>query len=484
MTPRAGRLIVLSALLIVSFTLLSVINYRTVAASIHDEIVSSSLPLLQENLYTEIQTDLSPALNIASMMASDSFLIRWAEAGENDPGRLIEYLDTIRRQYGYFSVFFVSAGTSNYYHQTGVTKQIAPDDEHDAWYYDFVGSDQPYRIDVDTNEAADDRLTIFVNYRLEDFSNELLGVTGVGLEMDGFARFLRSRQEKYDRTIYLVDRDGLIQAHADLSQIQTQSIREHASMGSAADRLLTPSDAPVDAQYTEDGNRFLVSSRYMPELDWFLIVEQNETRSLRSARANLFRTILVGLIVSAAIITLSAITMRQFDLRLEKLATTDELTGAANRRAFDARLAEARSRSDRAGVLLSLIMFDVDNLKEINDQHGHITGDRVIQRVSTAVSEMIRVSDCLARWGGDEFALLVESSAADARVLARRIQERIAELSDDEVHATISIGIAERDSDDTEESLVRRADQALYRAKEAGRNRIKLAEEYDEGTAR
>jgi hypothetical protein len=81
MTTKTSRLLVLSTLLFVAFTSLSIINYRTIADSIHDEIVSSSLPLLQENLYTEILTDLSPALNIASMMASDSFLIRWAEAG-------------------------------------------------------------------------------------------------------------------------------------------------------------------------------------------------------------------------------------------------------------------------------------------------------------------------------------------------------------------------------------------------------------------
>lgn len=476
MSPRASRLIVLSALLLISFTLLSVINYRTVADSIHDEIVSSSLPLLQENLYTEIQTDLSPALNIASMMASDSFLIRWAEAGENDTDRLIEYLDTIRREYGYFSVFFVSAGTSSYYHQTGITKRISPDDEHDAWYYDFVASGQPYRIDVDTNEAADDRLTIFVNYRLEDFSNDLLGVTGVGLEMDGFARFLRSRQEKYDRTIYLVDRTGLVQAHPDPSLIQRRSIREHASLGRVADSLLTPADGPVDAEYTDGGDTILVSSRYMPELDWFLIVEQNETRSLRSARANLFRTILVGLVVSAAIITLSSLTMRRFDLRLEKLATTDELTGAANRRQFDSRLAEASSRADRSGTPLSLVMFDIDNLKEINDEHGHAMGDLVIKRISATVREMTRLSDCLARWGGDEFALLVESGGADARLLALRIQRRLTDDPGEQPPATISVGIAEHHADDTPESLFRRADQALYRSKEAGRNRITVAE--------
>lgn len=476
MAPRTGRLVVLSALLVTSFTVLSIINYRTVADSIHDEIVSSSLPLLQENLYTEIQTDLSPALNISSMMASDAFLIRWAEEGEEDTARLIEYLQNIRRQYGYFSVFFVSDATRNYYHQTGITKQISPDDEHDVWYYDFVDSGEAYRLDVDTNEAADDRLTIFVNYRLEDFDGKLLGVTGVGLEMDGFARFLRTRQEKYDRTIFLVDRQGLVQAHPDISLIQTWNIRDHASLGRVADGLLTPSTDPVDAEYVADGNRMLVSSRYLPELDWFLIVEQNETRSLQSARANQFRTILVGLLVSAAIILLAALTMRRFDMRLERLATTDGLTGAANRRAFDSRLAEAGSRSRRTGNPFSLVILDIDNLKEINDEHGHIAGDRVIQRVSTTVQQMIRLSDCLARWGGDEFTVLVESRASEAVLLAERIREQVARGPDGEPAVTISVGIAEHRAEDTPETLLRRADAALYESKGTGRNRITVAD--------
>lgn len=490
MTTKSSRLIVLSALLLVAFTSLSIFNFRTIADSIHDEIVSSSLPLLQENLYTEILTDISPALNISSMMASDSFLIRWAEAGETDPAQLIEYLDTIHRQYGYFSVFFVSETTRNYYHQSGITKQIAPSDEHDAWYFDFVSSKRAYRIDVDTNEASNNRLTIFVNYRLEDFSGELLGVAGVGLEMEGFAEFLRSRQKKYDRTIFLVDRNGLVQAHPDLAQIQRWNISDDPAMSSVAARLLTPTEEPVDAEYSKDRDTFLISSRYMPELDWFLMVEQNETDSLRSARTNLFRTILVGLIVSVAIISLSALTMRRFDRRLEMLATTDELTGVANRRAFDERLTEALSRSHRSGTPLSLIIFDVDHFKEVNDRFGHLAGDRVLQRISHTVRETVRPNDTVARWGGDEFAVLVESSADDTRLLAERLQEQLARLphvdtesqSDppirvpEEIVATISIGIAQLCSEESAESLIRRADQALYRSKDDGRNRITIAE--------
>lgn len=475
MNVRSARLLVLSALLLVAFTALSVFNYRTMADAIHDEIVSSSLPLLQENLYTEILTDLSPALNISSMMASDSFLIRWAEAGEREPERMIEYLETIHRQYGYFSVFFVSNRTWNYYHHTGITKRISPDDAHDDWYFDFVASDIASRLDVDTNEAADDRLTIFVNYRLTDFTGELLGVTGVGLEMDGFAAFLRSRQQKYNRTIYLVDRDGLVQAHPDLTRIHATRIGDDPDLAPVAAALLTPSDAPVDATYTRDRNRYLVSSRYIPELDWFLFVEQNETASLRSARSNLWRTILVGLAVSVAIISLSAMTMRRFDAHMEVLATTDELTGAANRRAFNTRFSEARSRADREGSPLSLIIFDVDEFKGVNDRFGHQAGDRVLRRISDTVRGALRPNDFLTRWGGDEFAILVEGTADAARTLAERIRVRLADAGAADVPVTISIGIAEYAAGEAADPLVRRADQALYQAKLAGRNRISTA---------
>lgn len=466
------RLVVLSALLLVSFTALSIINYRTVADSIHDEIVSSSLPLLQENLYTEILTDLSPALSTASMMASDSFLMRWTEEGETEPQRVVEYLDAIHRQYGYFSVFFVSNTTGNYYHQSGITKQISPADDHDDWYYDFVASDEQYVLDVDTNEAANNRLTIFINYRLESFEGDLLGVTGVGLEMDGFAQFLRNTQEKYNRTIYLADRTGMIQAHPNTERVQTWSVAEDPALQAISDQILTPSETPTDAELVRDGDTYLISSRYMPELEWFLLVEQNETLSLRSARENLFRTILVGLLVSVAIITLSALTMRRFDLRMEELAATDALTGLANRRAFDRRLAEAESRSSRYGTPFSLIVFDVDRFKTINDTHGHQVGDRVLQRLSAVVSDTIRPTDVLARWGGDEFAILVEGSLDEAEQAAKRIRDRLAQTEPPEERATVSVGIAERQADEPVELLLRRADQALYRAKEAGRDRI------------
>ena len=475
MIARTARLIVLTVLLVVAFALLSIVNYQNVAAAVHDEIVSSSLPLLQENLYTEIQADLTPALNISSMMSADSFLIRWAEAGERTPEQIIEYLQTIRDQYGYFSVFFVSEKSRNYYHQTGITKQISPQDDHDRWYFDFTGAGDIYTIQVDSNQAANDRLTIFVNYRLEDFSGNLLGVTGVGMEMDGFAAFLRSRQEKYNRTIYLVDRDGVVQAHPDLSLIQRLTIGEHPMLGPVAQQLLTVSDLPIDAEYEKGRETILVSSRYMPELDWFLVVEQNETEALRSARGNLVRTVLVGLVVSAAVIVVIAMTLRHFDRRLETLATTDSLTGASNRRAFDERLAEAQGRSERSGSQLSLVLFDVDRLKEINDEHGHLAGDKTLRHISDVVREVTRPTATFARWGGDEFALLVESDSEGARQVVERVRDRITHPEQESTATTVSVGIATYESGESLQSLLRRADQALYRSKQEGRDRVTVA---------
>lgn len=454
---------------------LSILNYTTIASAVHDEIIYSSLPLLQENLYAEIQRDLSPSLNVASVMASDAFLVRWAMDGESEPERVVEYLRRIRDQYGYLSVFFVSDGTGNYYHNDGLTKQVKRNDPHDIWYFDFIGSGASYALDVDTNEAYDDQLTIFVNYRLEDFSGNLLGVTGIGIAMDNFAGFLRSRQEKYRRDIYLVDTNGLIQAHSNTELIENRSLLEIPGLREIASDLLRKGPTPTDGEYMRGRSKILVSSRYLPEVNWFLIVEQDETAALKSARTNLLRTILLGLAVSTLIIILSALTMTRFDIQMEILASTDPLTGTANRRAFDRYLNDFLNRSKRHHSPVSLIVFDIDHFKSINDQSGHQEGDRILKTVSSIVQNAIRPTDVLTRWGGDEFAILIENTCAEAQLLSVRLQKAIDGSESKTIPITISIGIAQYQEDETPESLMRRADLALYRSKEDGRNRITLA---------
>lgn len=477
LSQRLRLIVILSIILVIAFIFLSLFNYHTAKTSIRGEIVSSSLPLLRENIYSELQKDFVPSIHRASMMANDSFLKHWVLNGEEEIEKLLQYLNEIQEKYGYFSTFFISDVTKNYYHFDGILKQISRQDDHDVWYYRFIESGKEYDLDVDTNEAAMNRLTIFINFRVEDYQGRLLGVTGVGIEMANFSEFISEKQEKYDRRIFLVDHNGLIQAHSDKTMIMNTSIHDLPGIQNIASTILREENGPLDKEYEHNHTRVLVTARYMPELDWFLIVEQDESTALTAVRRNLWRTILVGIGTSAIIITLTAFTVTYFQNRLEYLAVTDELTKVANRREFDTQLEKAIYRYSRYGIPFSLIIIDVDHFKRINDTLGHITGDKILVNVSDLIKSNIRPDDHIARWGGDEFMVLVESKAEEAERMAERLAQTLREKAPTFNHLegqtlSLSMGIAEYLDDDTSDSLIKRADQALYASKADGRDRI------------
>lgn len=160
--------------------------------------------------------------------------------------------------------------------------------------------------------------------------------------------------------------------------------------------------------------------------------------------------------------------------RIRFLATTDTLTGAANRSEFSRLLGEAIVGAQDSGKPLGLVMFDLDHFKRINDAHGHDVGDAVLKGVIGVVREHIRAEDAVGRWGGEEFLLLLPGSNLDA---ARRTAERLragieAHCFDPAQGVTASFGVVTLAGGERMEVLVKRADMALYGAKAAGRNRV------------
>lgn len=154
---------------------------------------------------------------------------------------------------------------------------------------------------------------------------------------------------------------------------------------------------------------------------------------------------------------------------LRVLARTDSLTGVTNRRHFFELAEQEFADAARNGQPLSVILFDIDHFKRINDTHGHQAGDEMLKGVAQLAGGQLREADLIARYGGEEFiVLLPRTSAADAFVVAEDMREDLAAR----LRVTMSSGIAGiLESDDTLDRLISRADQALYRAKDAGRNR-------------
>jgi diguanylate cyclase (GGDEF)-like protein len=164
--------------------------------------------------------------------------------------------------------------------------------------------------------------------------------------------------------------------------------------------------------------------------------------------------------------------------RLVALATTDPLTGASNRRAGEANLHEAFKAWQRDQTGFALLLLDCDHFKRVNDQWGHDVGDKVLVALVRICRENLREADTVIRWGGEEFLLLLRGTSRDVAIpIAERLREAIARASiphdNGDIHVTVSIGVTVASaSDRTSNDIIRRADQALYRAKQAGRNRI------------
>ncbi len=196
--------------------------------------------------------------------------------------------------------------------------------------------------------------------------------------------------------------------------------------------------------------------------------------------------------VDAALIDLRI--RRAFDLeQTRRMANTDGLTGLYNHRHLQERLQQEIVRTERYRRPLSVIMADLDHFKGFNDAFGHPRGDELLIEVARTLRKLSRASDILARYGGEEFTLVLpETSAEDARVLAERVRQCIADLDRDDPaggetsdralrgarsRVTLSLGVASHIPGESKEALIEAADAALYQAKRAGRNRVVVAGE-------
>ena len=188
-------------------------------------------------------------------------------------------------------------------------------------------------------------------------------------------------------------------------------------------------------------------------------------------------TIIITIIVTVFFaLAFSLITNRQRE-RLLRLATKDPLTGAGNRRALDVKLAEAVNTFRRSGLVSSLVLIDIDHFKTVNDAHGHAKGDQILKAITEIINLRIRVTDSLYRIGGEEFVVLLEGQDLHR---AAHLAEQLRTLVDanelvEDPSVTISLGVAEIKADEAPTDWLHRADGALYRAKDAGRNSTSLS---------
>jgi diguanylate cyclase (GGDEF)-like protein len=476
---RRNLYLLLTLVMTAGFLAISLVSYHTSRTVIHDSIVSSQLPLTSDNIYSEIQKDLIRPVLISSLMAGDTFVRDWVLRGEQNSAEMTRYLKEIMARHGAFASFFVADSSRAYYHADGLLKKVSPDEPRDRWYYRVREMKDAYEINLDPDIANKDALTIFINYRVLDYDGRFIGATGVGLTADAVQQRIDAYQQRYQRKIYFVDAAGRIVALRSSGVEGGQELQSLEGVGALANDILAK---PLGSfQFSRGGHNILLNARFIPELKWHLIVEQDEDQALLDIRRSLYLNLLIVVLIAGISIWLTGLTIGRYQHRLEEMAVTDKLTGLANRQAFAPLIEQTMSELRRTPEALTLLLIDIDHFKGINDKHGHLAGDKVLQKLAETMAASLRDSDLLFRWGGEEFLVLLRNcESKDGLRIADKLREAVAgattHVGNGSLVATVSIGVAERAGDEAIDPLIGRADHALYAAKRAGRNCTALAD--------
>lgn len=381
----------------------------------------------------------------------------------------------IRRHYGAFSSFFVSEKSGIYYTGNGILKTVRQEEPRDAWYYRVRDMKDAYEINVDVDMANADALTIFINYRVFDYAGRYLGAAGVGLTADAVSRLIDDYQRRFQRTIYFVDTQGRVVQLRGGRNGMGPDLRTAPGLSGLVDGILAEKSGA--RQFKVDGDYHVLHFNYLPELKWYLFVEQNESSTLAKLRRTLWLNLLISLLVTLVVLWSVHRVLSRYQQRIEEMATTDKLTGLLNRHAFEILATKLFAEQQREPRPFCVLLVDIDHFKRINDQHGHMAGDAVLEVVARLLRGRLRSSDLAVRWGGEEFLLLLKGCQEhEARLMAEELRAAVAEASvnvdEQAIPVSVSIGLASHDGKETMESLISRTDKALYEAKQGGRNRV------------
>jgi diguanylate cyclase (GGDEF)-like protein len=228
------------------------------------------------------------------------------------------------------------------------------------------------------------------------------------------------------------------------------------------------------ASLVDDAPDMLQAGEIFPADDRILCEEFEIARPVRSV----VRWVARRLFLKEGVVTFATATDITTEVDLvaaqQRMALTDQLTGLVNRRGMEAALVREVARSRRADSPMSVLICDIDHFKQINDTLGHPAGDSVLRQVGRCLAGAVRTSDVVARWGGEEFLLLLPDTPIEgARICAEHVRQKVATAITVPTSLTMSFGCAEVETGETAQAAVARADARLYQAKTSGRNCVR-----------
>lgn len=321
--------------LVVGFSMTAFFSYRANYEATMDNIEQIA-SLTGEGIHHQLSTLLTKPVNVSLTMAHDSLLAEQLTQelqnldNEEYVNRLKNYLDTYRRKYGYDSVFLVSAATRRYYNFNGVDRVLTEGNPENVWYFDLMKSSRSYSMNVDNDEVdgSDNAITVFVNCKVKGRSGEVLGIVGVGIRINYLKDFLKSYEDKYDMNICLVNEDGVIEvsttytgySKTDWFAVNGQEAIKSQILGWTEDA----SNLELWIKNADGQGKSFVVSRYIPDLSWHLVIEQNSENTVRMIRDRLLQTICVILVIISLVLVIITTVIRNFNRQITKLVEERE----------------------------------------------------------------------------------------------------------------------------------------------------------------
>lgn len=452
----------------------SILNYQKSLDETQKQLKNSSLPLSIDNIYTEVQRNIIEPNLISSMMSTNTFLKDWLIHEEENTDKITKYLDTVKNKYNMFNTFLVSDKSKNYYTPKGLLEKVQEDNPNNKWYFEFKNNQSKHEINLDFNEHMDTSMIMFINYKIFDEEFHYLGSTGIALKTSYVNDMLRFFRKKYHFNVYFVNKKGEV-VLSEIGVNKLKQLDEIKELYALKDDIYDLNTKTIE--YKKEGKNFIINTKYVKELDLYLIVEAQIERFTKEVRKTFYINLFSSLMVTFIVIFIILYTIKTYNRKLEHLAHHDTLTTLPNRRTFNHNFEQMLLMHHRNKKSKVMVFFDIDDFKKINDTYGHLIGDKVLVRIAKILKDKVRRTDYISRWGGEEFSILLNDiNITDAKAFVLKLKDAI-ELDELLGHyvkqkVTASFGLTSFNKDDTSDSIVSRVDDALYEAKNSGKNQL------------
>lgn len=427
-----------------------------------------------------IQNEFLRPIMVSETMSKDYSLKEFMKESNNNSPESVEeevasYLDSIRTGFGYNMVFAVCDASRAYYTYNGISKFVdIENDEHDIWYKNYLEERKHYDLDVDTDEANNWDVSVFVNTEIKDENGRYLGACGVAVEMVELQELLRNYEETYNLKIDLINADGLIQVDSDGQRIERDYL----------DNTYLKNVGSNEFTYERQGQTSRMT-KYMSDLDWYLVIEDRNPEKISVMEITISSIIifLIGIMMMGIVFAIIGIRERKASREIaerRKTSLTDDMTGLLNRRAYE---------EDSASIVESgsvgkttVVMMDVNGLKVANDTYGHVAGDELIIGAAKCMRTAMGEYGKVYRIGGDEFVALLECTDEQVEDMINTF-EHITDTWKGSYEFSLSVSkgivVCRQYPDIAFEDIKKMADQRMYDDKEAyykrtGKTRRKL----------